>query len=109
MPGSKEPCRTEPASSPGPTRGVCAAFDLRLRVDAEHGGYPDDAMPPPVPADEAVEYGGLIADFVTAARTGRFDRDEIEEALETHRELLRARRAAGGTPSGTDSIRPPAS
>ena len=90
------------------TRGS-AAFDLRLRVDAEHGSYPDDALPPPLPADEAVEYEGLIADFVTAARTGRFDRAGVEEALETHRELLLARTVAGGAASGTVSNGPPAS
>ena len=90
------------------TRGS-AGFDLRLRVDAERGGYPDDALPPPMPADEAIEYEGLIADFVTAARSGRFDRAGIEETLETHRELLQARRAAaGGTASDTDSSAPPA-
>ena len=79
-----------------------AACDIRLRVDAEHGRYPDGALPPPMPADEPVEYEGLIANFVTAARTGKFDRAEIEEILETHRELLRARKLAdGGTESGT--------
>ena len=77
------------------TRGS-AACEIRLRVDAEHGCYPDDALPPPVPADEPVEYEGLITDFVAAARTGRFDRAEIKETLETHRELLRARKLAGG-------------
>ena len=87
-----------------------AACDIRLRVDAEHGRYPDDALPPPMPADEHVEYEGLIANFVTAARTGTFDRAEIEEILETHRELLRARRLAGdGTQSPADADAPPAS
>ena len=90
------------------TRGS-AAFDLRLRVDAEHGSYPGDAQPLPLPADEAAEYEGLIADFVTAARSGRFDRAGIEEALETHRELLQARKAVGGSASGTDSNGPAAS
>ena len=63
-----------------------------------------------MPADEPVEYEGLIGDFVAAARTGRFDRAEIEETLETHRELLRARKlAGGGTESGTGADAPPAS
>ena len=87
-----------------------AACDIRLRVDAEHGRYPDDALPPPMPADESVEYEGLIANFVTAARTGTFDRAEIEEILETHRELLWARKlAGGGAESATDADAPPAS
>ena len=91
------------------TRGS-AACDIRLRIDAEQGRYPDDALPPPMPADEPVEYEGLIGDFVTAARTGRFDRAEIEETLETHRELLRARKlAGGGTESGTGADAPPTS
>ena len=87
------------------TRGS-AACEIQVRVDAEQGRYPDDALPPPMPADEPVEYEGLIGDFVAVARTGRFDRAEIEEILETHRELLRARKLAGGgagSGTGTDA------
>ena len=77
------------------TRGS-AACEIRLRIDDERGSRSGDGLPSPTIADAEVEYGGLIADFVTAARTGRFNGDEIEETLETHRELLRARKLAGG-------------
>ena len=83
---------------PGGIR-IEAGADLRaglksgidLQVEAEVGGYPDDALPPPTPEDEPGEYGALIGNFIKAVETGTVDVTELREILQTHRELLVAR------------------
>ena len=65
--------------------------DLALEIDADEGHYPDADLPPPVPADEPVEYAALFTNFIQAIVANRIDEDYTEEILQTHRELLMAR------------------
>jgi len=74
-----------------------APFRLQLDVEAESGTYPDPSLPGPAPEEkgsEAVEYRGLMADFVRAATSREKPTDAIEEILQTHRDLLLARSLA---------------
>jgi predicted dehydrogenase len=68
-----------------------ADSELVLEIDADEGGYPSSDLPPPVPADEPVEYAALIADFIRAVEVNEIDKNYNEEVLQTHRELLAAR------------------
>jgi len=78
---------------------IIAGTDLRgnsdsnlvLEIDADEGHYPVPDLPPPVPADEPVEYAALIANFIQAVEANRVDKNYTEEILQTHRELLTAR------------------
>jgi len=74
---------------------------IDLQVEAELGGYPDDALPSPAPEDEPDEYRALFAAFIKAVETGAVEAAELEEILQTHRELLAARdQASPGPPYG---------
>ena len=57
----------------------------RPRPEAESDIAPEDERA------AAVEYRGLIGDFVRAAREGDVDDESIAVALQVHRELLNAR------------------
>ncbi len=81
---------------------IIAGTDLRgaadsailLEIDADAGSYPAPELPPVAPADERVEYGAMIAHFIRAVETATMDRADLDEILETHRELLAARELA---------------
>ena len=65
-------------------------FDLKLVIEAESGIYPDPSLPHPKFEDEEIEYKALIHHFVQAVKHSTWDRSEIDEILQTHRELIMA-------------------
>jgi len=71
-------------------------FDLKLVVEAESGAYPDSSLPPPKFEDEEIEYKALIHHFVQAVKHRTWDRSEIVETLQTHRELIMAQELVSG-------------
>ena len=88
---------------------IVAGADLRgntdsrlvLEIDADEGSYPDSDLPPPVPADEPVEYAALIANFIQAVEANKVDKNCSDEILQTHRELLMARDLAQASVEGS--------
>lgn len=71
-----------------------AESKIEIVVDAKHGSYPDQVLPAPQPADEKVEYAALFRNFIDAIQNQTIDKHEIQEVLQTHGELLRARELA---------------
>lgn len=74
-----------------------ASFRLEVDVEADSGTYPDPSLPGPAPEEKGsadAEYGGLMADFVRAARANERRAETVEEILQTHRDLLSARSMA---------------
>ena len=81
---------------------IIAGADLRgasdscfvLEIDSDEGSYPVPDLPPPVPADESLEYAALIENFIRAVQANTVDSEDMEEVVQTHRELLAARELA---------------
>jgi hypothetical protein len=73
-----------------------APFQLEIVIDGRRIDLSGREWPAPYPesADALdAEYAGLVGHFVTAMRVGAVDRVELQEVLETHRELILASRA----------------
>lgn len=69
-------------------------FELDLNISASAGGYPE-GLPGPVPDEEGayeIEYRNMFRDFLARAASNDTNPDEVKEFLQTHRELLLARR-----------------
>ena len=67
-------------------------YSFNIEIDADKGSYPDSILHPPVIDDEDTEFEGLIGHFISAAEQRVWDGDEHKEVIQTHRELLEARR-----------------
>ena len=65
---------------------------FNIEIEADKGSYPDSILHPPVIDDEDTEFEGLIGHFISAAEQRVWDGDEHKEVIQTHRELLEARR-----------------
>ena len=85
---------------------IIAGTDLRgdqdshvdIQIETRQGPFPRHEIPSPQPEDEEIEYAALFKNFIEAVKTRHYDGDEIEEVLQTHRELLEARRLTEKTP-----------
>ena len=85
---------------------IIAGTDLRgdqdshvdIQIETKQGPFPRHEIPSPLPEDEEIEYAALFKNFIEAVKTRHYDGDEIEEVLQTHRELLEARRLTAKTP-----------
>ena len=67
-------------------------YSFNIEIEADKGSYPDSILHPPVIDDEDTEFEGLIGHFISAAEQRVWDGDEHKEVIQTHRELLEARR-----------------
>ena len=73
------------------------AFRLELDVEADRGACSDRSLSGIRPRDAGAadaEYAGLMKHFVDAVAGGGTNRDEIDEILQCHRELIAARALA---------------
>jgi predicted dehydrogenase len=87
------------------TRGN-SDYHIMLEIEADEGYYPDSVLPQPVEEDQKVEYAALIADFIQASEANRVYKAYMEEALQTHRELLMARDVARPVRHSADADTP---
>jgi predicted dehydrogenase len=73
-------------------------FRLEVQIDATNGRFATDALAGLRPEDAGAadaEYGAMLRHFVEAAVQANVSRADITEILQSHRELLAARRVAG--------------
>jgi predicted dehydrogenase len=67
-------------------------YSLEIEIEADEGSYPDGVLPSPLIKDEDIEFETILRQFIHTAEQGIWDQEEHNEIMQTHRELLEARR-----------------
>ena len=67
-------------------------YSLSIEIESDEGSYPDGIHNPLDFDDEDIEFEAIFRNFISAAEQGLWDQDEHNEIIQTHRELLEARR-----------------
>jgi predicted dehydrogenase len=67
---------------------------VEINIEADVGGNTYSILPPHLFDDEDIEFEGIIRNFISSAEQSAWNRDEFSEIIQTHRELLEARRIA---------------
>ncbi len=74
-----------------------APTGVEIEIEANEGGNTYSILPPHLFDDEDIEFEAIIRNFISSAEQKSWNRDEYNEIIQTHRELLEARRIASSS------------